>query len=87
MARAVGAAVQVPELPWCGLTRPPRRPGGRVESGRQGLPDGVQVSDDLGDDVKIPGRKFGVKKLIAAQAAGDFEALKERGRRIVRVAL
>ncbi len=47
----------------------------------------VQVVDDLGDDVKIPGRKFGFKKLIAAQAAGDFEALQERGRRIVRVAL
>ena len=47
----------------------------------------VQVVDDLGDDLKIPGRPYGFKTLIAAQAAGDFEALKERGRRIVRVSL
>jgi transaldolase/glucose-6-phosphate isomerase len=47
----------------------------------------VQVVDDLGEELKIPGKKFGFRTLIAAQAAGDFEALKERGRRIVRVML
>jgi transaldolase / glucose-6-phosphate isomerase len=47
----------------------------------------VQVVDDFGEELKIPGKKFGFKRLIAAQAAGDFEALKERGRRIVRVTL
>ena len=47
----------------------------------------VQVVDDLGDDLKIPGRPYGFKTLIAAQAVGDFEALRERGRRIVRVQL
>jgi transaldolase / glucose-6-phosphate isomerase len=47
----------------------------------------VQVVDDLGEDLEIPGRPYGFRKLIAAQAAGDFEALKERGRQIVRVAL
>ena len=47
----------------------------------------VQVVDDLGEDLPIPGRRFGFRTLIAAQAAGDFEALKERGRRIVRVKL
>jgi transaldolase / glucose-6-phosphate isomerase len=47
----------------------------------------VQVVDDLGEELKIPGRPYGFKTLIAAQAAGDFEALKERGRRIVRVSL
>jgi transaldolase/glucose-6-phosphate isomerase len=47
----------------------------------------VQVVDDLGDDLPIPGKPFGFRKLIAAQAAGDFEALEERGRRIVRVSL
>jgi hypothetical protein len=47
----------------------------------------VQVVDDLGDDLKIPGRPYGFKTLIAAQALGDFEALRERGRRIVRVQL
>jgi transaldolase / glucose-6-phosphate isomerase len=47
----------------------------------------VQVVDDLGQELRIPGRKYGFKTLIAAQAAGDFEALKERGRRIVRTTL
>jgi transaldolase / glucose-6-phosphate isomerase len=47
----------------------------------------VQVVDDLGEGLPIPGKQFGFRTLIAAQAAGDFEALKERGRRIVRVTL
>ena len=47
----------------------------------------VQVVDDLGEELPIPGKRFGFRTLIAAQAAGDFEALKERGRRIVRVSL
>jgi hypothetical protein len=47
----------------------------------------VQVVDDLGEELPIPGQPFGFRTLIAAQAAGDFEALKERGRRIVRVTL
>jgi hypothetical protein len=47
----------------------------------------VQVVDDLGQDLPIPGKPFGFRTLIAAQAAGDYEALKERGRRIVRVSL
>jgi transaldolase / glucose-6-phosphate isomerase len=47
----------------------------------------VQVVDDTGPEVKIPGRKFGFGRLIRAQAAGDFASLEERGRRIVRVRL
>jgi len=47
----------------------------------------VQVVDDLGDDLKIPGQSYGFKTLIAAQAVGDFQALQERGRPIVRVQL
>jgi transaldolase/glucose-6-phosphate isomerase len=47
----------------------------------------VQVVDDLGEELAIPGRDFGFRRLIAAQAAGDFAALQERGRRIVRVRL
>jgi transaldolase / glucose-6-phosphate isomerase len=47
----------------------------------------VQVVDDLGEELDIPGQPYGFRKLIAAQAAGDFEALEERGRRIVRVQL
>jgi transaldolase / glucose-6-phosphate isomerase len=47
----------------------------------------IQVVDDPGGEVAIPGRKFGFRRLIRAQAAGDFASLEERGRRIVRVRL
>jgi hypothetical protein len=47
----------------------------------------VQVVDDLGEELKIPGRPYGFRTLIAAQAAGDFQALQKRGRHIVRVSL
>jgi transaldolase / glucose-6-phosphate isomerase len=47
----------------------------------------LQVVDDLGEELPIPGREFGFRTLISAQAAGDFEALKERGRRVARVRL
>jgi transaldolase / glucose-6-phosphate isomerase len=47
----------------------------------------VQVIDDPGDEVPIPGRPFGFSQLIRAQAAGDYAALKERGRRAVRLRL
>jgi hypothetical protein len=56
----------------------------------KGGPDSViavQVVDDPGEEVPIPGRKFGFRRLIQAQAAGDFEALKERGRRVCRIRL
>jgi transaldolase/glucose-6-phosphate isomerase len=47
----------------------------------------VQVVDDAGDELRIPGRDFGFRRLIHAQAAGDLASLEERGRRIVRVRL
>jgi transaldolase/glucose-6-phosphate isomerase len=47
----------------------------------------VQVVDDLGEELPIPGKEFGFRRLIAAQAAGDYEALKERGRRVARIRL
>jgi glucose-6-phosphate isomerase len=47
----------------------------------------VQVMDEPGKDVSIPKRKFGFRRLIEAQAAGDYEALVSRGRPIVRVRL
>ena len=47
----------------------------------------IQVVDDLGEELDIPGRDFGFRTLIAAQAAGDLEALKERGRQVCRVRL
>jgi transaldolase / glucose-6-phosphate isomerase len=47
----------------------------------------VQVIDDPGAELPIPGRDFGFARLIHAQAAGDFASLAERGRPIVRVKL
>jgi transaldolase / glucose-6-phosphate isomerase len=47
----------------------------------------VQVVDDLGEELEIPGRPYGFRTLIACQALGDFDALRERGRPIVRVSL
>jgi hypothetical protein len=47
----------------------------------------IQVVDDLGEELPIPGRDYGFRTLIAAQAAGDFQALQERGRRIARIRL
>jgi transaldolase / glucose-6-phosphate isomerase len=47
----------------------------------------LQVTDDLGEELPIPGRDFGFRRLISAQAAGDYAALKERGRRVARVRL
>jgi transaldolase/glucose-6-phosphate isomerase len=47
----------------------------------------VQVVDDAGDELPIPGHDFGFRRLIHAQAAGDLASLEERGRRIVRIRL
>ena len=47
----------------------------------------LQIVDDPGDELPIPGRDFGFARLIRAQAAADFAALRERGRRITRVRL
>jgi hypothetical protein len=47
----------------------------------------IQVVDDTGDELPIPGQPFGFGRLIWAQAAGDYASLKERGRRVARVRL
>src|SRR5262249_35182396 len=47
----------------------------------------LQVVDDPGDELPIPGRAFGFARLIRAQAAGDYESLKERGRRVARMVI
>ena len=47
----------------------------------------VQVVDDTGEEIPIPGEDFGFGRLIRAQAEGDFRSLQERGRSIVRVRL
>jgi hypothetical protein len=45
----------------------------------------LQVVDDPGDELSIPGKPFGFRRLIRAQAAGDYASLKERGRRAARI--
>ncbi len=47
----------------------------------------VQVVDDVGAELAIPGKDFGFARLIRSQAAGDLSALEENGRRIVRLRL
>ena len=47
----------------------------------------LQVVDDTGDELPIPGREFGFARLIRAQAAGDYESLKAHGRRVARIRL
>jgi phosphoglucose isomerase-like protein len=47
----------------------------------------LQVVDDPGEELAIPGKPFGFRRFIKAQAEGDFESLKARGRRVARVRL
>jgi hypothetical protein len=47
----------------------------------------LQVVDDTGPELPIPGQKFGFGRLIKAQAEGDYAALKERGRPVARIQL
>jgi glucose-6-phosphate isomerase len=60
---------------------------GQLHKGGPNTVIAVQVVDDPGDELPIPGRDFGFRRLIQAQAAGDYAALRERGRRTCRVAL
>jgi len=47
----------------------------------------LQVVDDPGDELPIPGKPFGFRRLLRAQAAGDYASLQERGRRVARIHL
>ncbi|HSP72394.1 MAG TPA: hypothetical protein VLN26_08495, partial [Gaiellaceae bacterium] len=60
---------------------------GQLHKGGPGSIVAVQVVDDTGRELPIPGRKYGFGRLIRAQAAGDFASLQERGRRVCRVRL
>ena len=60
---------------------------GQLHKGGPNTVLAVQVVDDLGEELAIPGKDFGFKQLISAQAAGDLESLKERGRTVCRVRL
>jgi transaldolase / glucose-6-phosphate isomerase len=60
---------------------------GQLHKGGPNTVLALQVVDDFGEELDIPGRDFGFRTLIAAQAAGDLDALKERGRQVCRVRL
>jgi transaldolase / glucose-6-phosphate isomerase len=60
---------------------------GQLHKGGPPIGNFVQVVDDTGDEIKIPGKKVGFGRLIRAQAAGDFAALQEKGRPIIRMRL
>ncbi|MDZ4277615.1 MAG: hypothetical protein U1B78_00595, partial [Dehalococcoidia bacterium] len=47
----------------------------------------VQVAGDDALDIEIPGKPYTFARLKRAQALGDLESLKERGRRVARVTL
>jgi hypothetical protein len=80
-ARATGRVVTV------GLGPRYLHSTGQLHKG--GPPTGhfVQVVDDPGEELPIPGRPFGFRRLVHAQADGDLASLRERGRPIVRVTL
>ena len=58
---------------------------GQLHKGGANIGLFCQVVDDPGEELKIPGRPFGFRRLIRSQAEGDFESLKERGRRVARI--
>jgi transaldolase/glucose-6-phosphate isomerase len=45
----------------------------------------LQIVDDPGEDLTVPETDFSFRQLIQAQAQGDYQALKQRDRRILRV--
>ncbi|HXH88644.1 MAG TPA: hypothetical protein VNI55_08570 [Gaiellaceae bacterium] len=47
----------------------------------------VQVVDEVGAELAIPGKEFGFGRLISSQAAGDLAALEAQGRRGIRLRL
>ena len=52
------------------------------------LPGRVQVARSVAvrhDELAIPNEPFGFRRLIRAQAAGDYASLQERGRRVARI--
>ncbi len=47
----------------------------------------LQIVDEPEEEVKIPETDYSFRKLIKAQAKGDYQALKKRGRKVFRVNL
>jgi transaldolase/glucose-6-phosphate isomerase len=61
-----------------------------AERSRLGGPEGgliIQIVGEAQEDARIPGVAYTFGALTAAQSLGDYEALQERGRRVVRIEL
>ena len=90
-AKLAALAKRVGETTGCVVTRGfgPRylHSTGQLHKGGKANGLFVQVVDDFGEELAIPGRSFGFRRLIGSQAAGDFAALEEHGRPIVRIGL
>lgn len=60
---------------------------GQLHKGGPGSAVCIQVTDEPAEDIEVPGQAYSFGTLLAAQAAGDLEALHQRRRRAVRVSL
>jgi hypothetical protein len=58
---------------------------GQLHKGGPNIGLFLQIVDDPGEEIAIPGKPFGFRRLLRAQAAGDFASLKDRGRRAARI--
>jgi transaldolase/glucose-6-phosphate isomerase len=90
-ARLTALAKRAGETTGCVVTRGfgPRylHSTGQLHKGGKANGLFLQVVDDFGEELAIPGRDFGFRRLIGAQAAGDFAALEEHGRPVIRIGL
>ncbi|HTM57556.1 MAG TPA: hypothetical protein VL123_04000 [Candidatus Udaeobacter sp.] len=60
---------------------------GQLHKGGPNIGVFLQLTADEGADVPIPGERYGFAALQKSQAAGDYQVLERRGRRVVRVHL
>jgi transaldolase/glucose-6-phosphate isomerase len=58
---------------------------GQLHKGGPGTGVYLMLTGDASDDPAIPSAPYGFATLLRAQALGDFRALKERGRRALRI--
>jgi len=58
---------------------------GQLHKGGPPVGHFLQIADPAADDLPIPGEAFGFRELEAAQAEGDLQALRSRGRPAIRV--
>jgi hypothetical protein len=60
---------------------------GQVHKGGPNSGVFLQLVDEDTANAAIPGRSFGFRQLVQAQAQGDYEALMAAGRRVTRTTL